>query len=203
MFKKRILLFLMIFCCTSYSFAGDLDLLKKKKSGVNVKILPAFFWGTFGLSGEIPISEKFTANINLLGTLGRLDGKNANYSTRPESYMSEGWRAEAMFRYYIKGEAPTGFYAHLNFAYNNLFYYDGNTRPYTLVNNWRETNGVRLPSNFEKPNPISAGLGIGYQLEIIPDLIIVDAFCTLQGHMDANGDPFLQVYVAPSIGYKF
>lgn len=218
--KKIIVLFAVMATISFKSFGGDLlispkDTLalkedqkkrrrkKKKLSGMNVKILPALYWGTLGFSIEKPLGESLSLNFNAIGTLGRLDGAKANYTVRPEAFSSEGVRAEVMLRYYFKNESPEGLYANINLAYNDLFYFDGTTRPYTLHNKWKQLNGLRLPSDFERPNPLSAGIGLGYQLTIIPERIIADVYVAAQAHQDFDKSFFLQAYIAPTIGYKF
>lgn len=179
--------------------------LKKKKNtgGLNVKILPAMYWGTLGFEVEYCINGSFSLGLNVLGTLGRQDGKNANQKVKPEDHMREGWRTELALKYYFKKEGPEGLYASLNFTYNEIFYYDGNTRPYTLHNRWKEIQGLRLSTDFREPLPYSAGVGFGYQLVVIPEKIIANVMIGVQGHIDADNNPFIAVYAAPTIGYRF
>lgn len=222
MFYRVIPAALLLFAVSFKSFSGNpkslvgykpmflkenLETLKRRKKksdgGLNIKVLPAFYWGTLGIEAEYALNGKLSVGINLLGTLGRGDGSSANYKVKPESFSEAGYRAELAFKYYFKGEAPTGLYTHLNLAYNELFYHDGNTRPYTLHNRWKEIDGLRLPVDFKKPIPFSAGLSFGYQLIVIPERIIANVLIGVQGNLDADNNPFIAIYAAPSIGYKF
>ncbi len=222
MFKKVFPAILILLTVSAKSFSGNpkqllgysplalksnQQLLKRRKKkgdgGLNIKVLPAFYWGTLGLEVEYALSGKITLGVNLLGTLGRGDGQSANYKVKPEAFMEEGYRAEIAVKYFFKGNAPEGLYTHLNVAYNDLFYHDGNTRPYTLHNRWKEIDGLRLPVDFKKPIPFSAGISFGYQMIVIPKRIIANVLVGVQGNMDADNNPFIAIYAAPSIGYKF
>ncbi|MFL5731098.1 MAG: hypothetical protein ACJ75J_16540, partial [Cytophagaceae bacterium] len=55
----------------------------------------------------------------------------------------------------------------------------------------------------QKPYPYRAGLGLGYQIIIVPKHLIGNFMIGVQGNMDARNNPFLSVFVAPSIGYAF
>jgi hypothetical protein len=174
---------------------------ESSKGGFNVKISPAFFWKTIALEFELPLGNKFSMGINLFGKVGRTDGIHSNYKVKDQDFLQDGIRAEFALKYYFKPTAPEGFYLQANFAYNQIVYSDGTTKPYSVnthVDNLRDTSGVLL-----KPYPYSAGLGLGYQVVFIPKHIIGNIMIGAQGNMDAFNNPFVSFYIAPSIGYKF
>lgn len=172
-------------------------------AGLNIKVMPAFYWGTLGFEAEYPVTQKISIGLNFAGNLGRADGKNANFKIKPEAYLEPGYNIDLVGKYYFKGEAPEGLYATLNFSYNTKLYFDGNTRPFTLHNRWKELAGLRVPNDLVKPKPFNSGLGIGYQLVIIPKHIIANMMLAAQGQIDNNNDFFISIYLVPSIGYVF
>lgn len=172
-------------------------------SGFNIKLSPAIFWKTAVLEFEYPVSKTFTVGVNLLAKIGRTDGAKANAILKNENILDNGLRAELAFKYFIKKEAPLGFYAQGNVAWGNLIYFDGNVRPYTLHNHWKKPTPEYPTGILERPFPISAGVGGGYQLVMLPKHIIANLMLGVQGNMDQQNDFFVSIYVAPSLGYMF
>lgn len=173
------------------------------KGGFNIKLSPAFFWKTIGLELELPLGKKFSVGVNLFGKVGRTDGKKSNYKVTSQDFLKDGIRAELALKYYLKPTAPEGFYIQANFAYNQIVYSDGTTKPYSVnthINNQRDT---AASGEILKPYPYSAGIGVGYQIIFIPKHLIANILLGAQGNMDAYNKPFLSFYIAPSIGYKF
>jgi hypothetical protein len=173
------------------------------KGGFNIKLSPAFFWKTIGLELELPIGNRFSIGVNLFGKVGRTDGQKSNYKVNDQDFLKDGIRAELALKYYLKPTAPEGFYIQANFAYNQIVYSDGTTKPYSInthINNTRDTSSS---GTIAKPYPYSAGLGLGYQLVFIPKHLIANIMIGAQGNMDTYNNPFLSFYIAPSIGYKF
>jgi hypothetical protein len=171
------------------------------KGGFNIKLSPAFFWKTLVVELELPLGKKFSVGVNLFGKVGRTDGKKSNYKVKDQDFLQDGIRAELALKYYFKPTAPEGFYLQANFAYNQIVYSDGTTKPYSInthINNATDTSGTLL-----KPYPYSAGLGLGYQVVFIPKHIIGNIMVGAQGNMDAHNNPFMSFYIAPSIGIKF
>lgn len=171
--------------------------------GINIKLSPALFWNTLGLEFEFPFTKKLSASINLMGKLGRTDGRNTTFKVKEEAYLKDGYLGELSFRYYFAGKAPEGIYIQANFTYSNILYFDGTTRPYTLHNHWKDLNGLRTPADFPDLLPYSGGLGLGYQVVIIPEHLIGNLMLGAQSNIDQEGNPLLSVYLYPSIGFKF
>ncbi len=170
--------------------------------GLNIKLIPAFFWNTVGIEVEYPLSMKLSLGTQLTGVLGRNDvGKN-KFRVRPEGYHESGFGADIFVRYYFKENAPEGLYAQVYLSYSNYIYFDGNTRPFTLHNNWKETEKFRLANDIEKPLPYTGGLGVGYQIKFVPNLI-GNVFLGIQGQMSNENEIMISVFLTPGIGYLF
>jgi len=172
-----------------------------ESSGFNIKTSPAFFWKTIVLEIEAPLGKKFSIGLNLYGKVGRTDGKNANFKVKKQSFLTDGIRAELALKYYFKPTAPEGLYLQTNFAYNQIVYSDGTTKPYSL-NSHAQPFDTSATGSVIKPYPYSAGLGLGYQIIIVKH-VIGNFMMGVQGNMDAKNNPFLSFFVAPSIGYVF
>lgn len=170
-----------------------------KPLGMNLKLSPAFFWKTLLLEMEFALHPHLTIGLNLHGKLGGSVGKRKFTKDETEAYNQPGYAAEIAFKYYFKGEVPEGIYLQLNAGYSTLFFYDGNTRPYTLHNHWRKNPG----GIFEKPLPYYAGLGIGYQVIILPERFIGNVMLGIQGNKYKDNSFPLSFYIAPSLGFKF
>jgi hypothetical protein len=176
---------------------------KKEETGkFNIKTSPAFFWKTVVLEIEAPIGDKFSIGLNIYGKLGRTDGKNANFKVKKQDFLTDGIRAELAFKYYFSGTAPEGLYMQTNFSYNQIVYADGTTKPYTLNSHIKPAD-TSATGALLKPYPYSAGLGVGYQMIIVPKHLIGNFMLGVQGNMDARKETFISIFVAPSIGYLF
>jgi hypothetical protein len=173
------------------------------KGGFNIKLSPAFFWKTIGLELELPLGKKFSVGVNLFGKVGRTDGKKSNFKVPDQDFLKDGLRAELALKYYFKPTAPEGFYLQANFAYNQIVYSDGTTKPYSINTHVRNERDTSFTGELLKPYPYSAGLGLGYQVVFIPKHVIGNIMVGVQGNMDSFNNPFLSFYIAPSIGYKF
>ncbi|HEX8547114.1 MAG TPA: hypothetical protein VF691_09150 [Cytophagaceae bacterium] len=173
------------------------------RKSLNIKLSPAIFWKTAVVEFEYPLTSKITVGLNLLGKLGRTDEAKANAILKNENLVNNGLRAELAAKYYFKNEAPTGFYIQSNVAFGNLIYFDGNVRPYTLHNHWKKPTAEDPKGKLERPFPVSAGIGGGYQLVLLPKHIIGNLMLGVQGNMDQQNNFFVSIYVAPSLGYMF
>ncbi len=167
--------------------------------GLAIKLMPALYWGTIGVQVEYPIAEKIS--IGLMTMVKKSDSKNN--TMRPEEYQNTGFLVDLYAKYFFLGEAPEGLYGLANVSYNSILFFDGNTRPYTLHNRWKEFEGFRVPNEIQTPKAFNAGLGVGYQLIIIPQHVIADVFLAASGNFDSDNSFFLQLYLAPSIGFVF
>jgi len=95
-------------------------------------------------------------------------------------------------------KAPEGLYLQANIAYSQLNYFNGSAVPYTLLN-------MGLPSGEigVKPKPYGGGLGVGYQVVVIPKLIIANIMLGMQANVAGDNKVFMSLYAAPSIGVIF
>lgn len=175
---------------------------KSKLEGFNIKLSPSFFWKTATLELEYPVSKHFSVGLNFLAKLGRWDGMKANHTIPYEDYLRNGFGVELAGKYYFKPEAPEGFYAQANIAYNNIFYQDGTTRPFSFYTHWREQNGA-TSSEFKAPQPFQFGLGVGYQVILLPKHFIGNVMIGTLGNYGGENQFQFSIYLAPSLGYVF
>ncbi len=175
---------------------------KSKLEGFNIKLSPSIFWKTMVLELEHPIGKKFTIGLNVLAKLGTWDGVKANRTMPQEDYLKNGVGFELAAKYYFTADAPEGFYAQANAAYNNIFYFDGNTRPFSFYSHWREQQGA-TSSTFIAPQPFHFGLGVGYQVILLPKHFIGNVMIGTQGNFSGNNEFQFSLYLAPSLGYVF
>ncbi|MFN3403413.1 MAG: hypothetical protein ACK40G_04905 [Cytophagaceae bacterium] len=208
--NRSIAFFIVFLLCNTFLIAGgnrpsENDPAEEEKSGrgVNVKLSPAFFWKTVGLEFEFPLAKRMSIGLNLFYKYGNAEGVGNRFIIKEEGFPTDGYRAELALKFYLVGHAPEGFYVQLDGFYNQLMYFDGNSRPFTLHNNWDKLQYDNSPSILEKPNPIGGGLGIGYQLVFIPKHLIGNVTLGVQGNQDLNNNLFFTVYLAPSLGIRF
>ena len=173
-------------------------------NALNVKFMPAFYWSSLGVEIEYPLADAFTIGLNILGKIGRTDGKRVVFKIRPETHQESAYRMELAAKYYLKKTAPIGLYAQFNVTYGNLLFFDGTNRPYTLHSKWKKFDGgVRSPSEVERPKDYSLGIGGGYQLIVIPKKIIANIMVGTQLYLEQSSGMYPSFYVAPSLGYVF
>lgn len=175
---------------------------KSKLEGFNIKLSPSFFWKTATLELEYPVSKHFSVGLNILAKLGRWDGLKANRTMPNEDYLNNGMAFELAGKYYIKAEAPEGLYIQANVAYNNFFYQDGTTRPFSFYNHWRDQVGASA-TTFKAPSPFQFGVGVGYQVIILPKHFIGNVMLGTLGNFGGNDQFQFSIYLAPSLGYVF
>lgn len=167
--------------------------------GLSIKLLPALYWGALGVQAEYPVTEKISVGLMIMAK--KTDSKS--YTIQPEDYQNAGFAVDLIGKYYFIGSAPQGLYGMANLSYNSMLFFDGNTRPYTLHNRWKKFEGFRVPNSIEAPKAFNMGLGVGYQLVIIPQHIIADVYLSASGNFDSDNSFFIQLYLAPSIGFVF
>jgi len=223
--RKYILTSIITLLSALVAFAGGVDEkypLKKSEFGpgvkatknflrysssvnaLNVKLMPAFYWSSIGAEVEYPINDAFSVGLNILGKIGRTDGKNVVFKIRPEDYQESAYRVELAAKYYLSKSAPIGFYGQFNLSYGNLLFFDGTNRPYTLHSKWKKFDGnVRKPAEVEPPKDYSLGLGAGYQLVVIPKKIIANIMVGTQLYLEQHSGIYPSFYVSPSLGYVF
>lgn len=181
---------------------GSRGVMKSKLQGFSIKLSPSIFWKTATLELEYPIARHTTIGLNVLAKLGQWDGKKANRTIPNEDYLKNGVAIELFGRYYIKHDAPEGFYVQGNIAFNNFFYFDGTTRPFSFYAHWRDQQGT-LSSEFKTPKPFQFGVGLGYQVLILPNHFIGNIMLGTLGNFSGDNQFQFSIYLAPSLGYVF
>lgn len=179
---------------------GYLSLSTKPKElipGLNLKLSPAFYWKTIGAELEYVPTTHFSIGLNVYGKWGVTRPEKIDETTK-YNFLSDGLRAALAFKYYIFNKAPEGLYVQANVAYTQLTYYNGSPIPYTLLNVGLHSGEIGV-----KPKPYSGGIGVGYQVIVIPNIIIANVMAGLQASVARDNKVFMSVYVAPSIGVIF
>ena len=178
------------------------------KVGINFKAHSSLFNLTFGLESEYILSSRYTVGLILLAKMGDQQSDRNQNRIRQEDYLERGYLAEAYVRHYIKFKsnkrlkAPTGVYVQASLGYNSIIYFDGNTRPLTLHNRWKDLNETNNAS-LERPLPFIGGLGAGYQVLLIPKRIIGNLRVGVQGNVDSESQLFMSLYIALQLVYRF
>lgn len=167
--------------------------------GLSIEFIPAFYWNTVGLQVEYPLNFKLSVGVNILYSMG-LNDEPATFDFRDDAYLNGGIAFDGFAKYFFSGKAPEGVYAYANISYNNILYFDGNNRPYTLHNHWREFQDAQS-LDFKNPNPLNGGLGAGYQVKILKHLI-ADVLTGVQLQTSEKGF-YPSVFILPSVGYVF
>ena len=132
-----------------------------------------------------------------------MDGKKANMKIKSESFLEDGIRIELACKYYLKGNAPDGFYLQSNVAFSQIVYFDGTTKPYSINDNWKKFSNLNPLEEIKKPNPLSFGLSGGYHINVLGDHVTANFMLGVQANFDSEGKPFVSAYVFPALGYKF
>lgn len=179
--------------------AADDDGLK----GISIKVIPFFYWNTYGLSFEVPVYSRFTFGVNAMYKFGRLDGESANYLIKHENFHENGYLVDVYVRGYF-GEMPKGFYGQLGASFGDILYHDGTTRSYTFNNNWKEFKSFNEVSTLpNRSNYRFIGV-VGYQMVIVSRKIVGNLL--LGGQLDFNevdNSSVLSLYIEPSLGIIF
>jgi hypothetical protein len=165
--------------------------------GFNLKFSPAFFWKTIGVEAEYIVNSRFSVGLNVYGKWGVTRPEKTNETTK-YNFLQDGLRTELAFKYYLMKKAPEGIYLQANIAYSQLNYFNGSAMPYTLLNMGLPSGEIGI-----KPKPYGGGLGVGYQLVVIPKLIIANIMLGMQANVAGDNKIFMSLYAAPSIGVIF
>lgn len=183
----------------------------KKQVSFNVKLQPAFYWGTLGLEMEFSVGHNISFGLNTLGRLGTLDQSPIDNRVKTSDFQQNGLLTELFFRYYIHDKdhkshfAPAGFYIHANVGTNFVVYSDGSLRPFTIVTFAQKKEGDQnqTPQTLTRPQPYFGGLGFGYQVIIFPQHLIGNIFFGTQANVTGENKFQLSLYISPSIGWLF
>lgn len=210
--KVFLLLLLSVFIRVSAEdLANPETVLESKKSaktealpiGFGVKIMPTLFWNTMLIDVEVPLGQShFTFGTMLYGAWGI----NKNQPASESTYQDAGFGVDLYAKYYFndtKKNTSEGLYALVNISYNSIVYPDGTVRPFSLNANYStKKNATDAPQTFN-PYPVNGGLGIGYQLKIIPKHIYGSVMLGTQFSVDKSGKFLPTIYFLPTIGYVF
>lgn len=197
--RKLIVAFLLTMI-GAVGLANDNATKVSKLDGLSIKFIPAFFWNTYGLQAEYPLSFKMTVGINGYFYTGL--PKGGQIKPTHQAFHDNNWGVDVFGKYYFKDNAPEGLYVYANASYNKMLYFDGNNRPFTLHNNWKEFEGFDKNNVLAIPSNFSGGIGVGYQIKFMPHLV-GDATFVMQGQTSSKGGAYLSFHILPSIGYLF
>ena len=114
----------------------------KMPLGFTVRLVPAFFYNTYGLELEYPFNGQSTLGLNALYYTGSGSAKTDSSEVGDGTFADPGLLIELQYKFYFTGMAPTGLYAMLAVGYNSIAYPDGSTRPFTVFNTWDNQRAV-------------------------------------------------------------
>ena len=208
-----------VICCLSIStYAGTG--LKYSNLGIkyindgsnasrfNLKLQPAFYWSSLGLEVEFVLSAKVTVALNIIGKVSGLDGSHAIKNKISDDFFKTGYLAELIGRYYIPLNkkkltlAPSGFYIQAAVGFSKLLYFDGSTRPFSLNSRFPNNYDSYGNADYTELVPVIGGIGVGYQVELLPGKIIANMLIGSQTNIDSKG-AFFTLYASPSVGIMF
>ena len=169
--------------------------------GFTIRLVPTFFYNTYGLEAEYPFNSKSTLGVNLLYYTGSGSPKTDSSVVGDGSYAKSGFMAELQYKYYFSGTAPTGLYVMLAAGYNSILYPDGSTRPFTVFNSWDNQSEISKKTN-SIPNPYIGSIGIGYQIIMIEPHISGNVVAGAQFQSGGSGLS-TNVFITPSLGWTF
>ena len=169
--------------------------------GFTVRLVPSFFYRTYGLEMEYPFNGKSTLGLNALYYTGSGTAKTSSTLTGDGTYAASGFLAELQYKYYFFGLAPTGLYAMLGAGYNSIVYPDGSTRPFVLINSWEDQKEIG-ESTSSLPNSYIGSVGLGYQLIMIEPHISGNVVIGAQFQTRDIGLS-VDFFITPSLGWTF
>ncbi len=180
---------------------------KKSESsikGINIQLLPAFYLNTWGVDLNFPVNKKIYVGLSYSSTFGNNTGDKQHFIIA-QDYTKQGIRAQLSGMYFFGKKAPNGFYGQLNISYNTLIYYDGSTRPLSLFNHREAVSGLGNGTLVTSAKKVDLGIGLGYQIVIIPDHVIANILVGAQGNQSSTEESklFMDIYIRPTIGLVF
>ncbi|MBY0427118.1 MAG: hypothetical protein K2Q22_15895 [Cytophagales bacterium] len=183
----------------------------RKPVSFNIKLQPAFYWGSLGLEMEFSVGHNISFGVNTIGRLGSWDQSPISNRIRTQDAAQNGMMSELFFRFYIHDKehkshfAPAGFYIHANLGTNFIVYSDASLRPFSLITFTQKKEGDQnqAPSYITRPQPFFGGLGFGYQVIIFPQHLIGNIFVGTQANVSGDNKFQMSVYISPSIGWLF
>ncbi len=205
---KSFLLFVILLFIHLDSFSEeDIERMDngKKEKHMAVRIVPAFFWNTIGIEFERQLKQKISVGLNTTLTFGRdIDNDRLiQANAQGSAILNQGIGIDLIIKKYFN-KGFTGLFFSASASFNSIEYFNSDKKPYTLYNSLlRKTKDEILETNTNVTNSYGASLGIGYQMIMIPDHLIVNIESGIATYLTVTNVPFFSLYLAPSIGYKF
>ena len=166
-------------------------------SGLNFKLVPAFFWGAAGLEIEKPIGDNISLSLNTYYRIGSLDTKSPLEQSNPTN--NNQYMVELQGKYYFN-HAPRGFYAMAQMNFSNMLFADGTSRPFSAFGYTPPATTANV-SPFVAPGVFRYGLGCGYQWILVPRHLVANICVGFQAYSE-NGT-HINPYLTPSFGIIF
>ena len=84
--KLHITLVLLATCTFAFAQDANKKFVRQNSAagGLNVKFMPAMYWDCLGIEVELPLSDKITLGVNMLGQAGRTDNGDVVFKIRQE-----------------------------------------------------------------------------------------------------------------------
>jgi len=201
-----VLIILLFFNLHSFS-QEDIERMDngKKEKYMSVRIVPAFFWNTISIEFERQIKKKISIGLNTTITFGRdIDNDRlVQANTQSNAILNQGFALDLIVKKYFSSDF-NGFFVSASASYNSIEYFNIDKKPYTLFNSLpTDTKEEILENDIQVTNVYGGCLGLGYQVVMIPDHLIVNVEGGVATYLTVTNVPFFSLYLAPSIGYKF
>jgi hypothetical protein len=194
-------LILAILCSISFLSQSETTTTNSLPLGFTIRLVPSFFYNTYGLEAEYPFNGNSTLGVNLLYYTGSGTPKTDSSVVGDGTYTKSGFIAELQYKYYFSGTAPTGFYAMVAAGYNSILYPDGSTRPFVLFNSWNNQNEIAEKA-ASIPDPYIGSIGVGYQIIMIEPHISGNVVVGAQFQTGGSGLS-TNIFITPSLGWTF
>jgi len=168
-------------------------------AGPNLKIMPAFYNNTYGLSFEKPISDRFS--LELSAAYKFPTSKPTEESEPKNNIYKSGYLVNLTGKYFL-GTAPNGWYFSATVGASNILYKNGTAAPYAFLLNGKKSQDISGAYNTPNPNSLRYNVGTGYQWSMISRKLIANIGFGIGGYSDSDGTK-LHLMFTPSVGYIF
>lgn len=172
----------------------------KFPKGLTLRCMPAIFWNTFLAEGEYNLpNKKIAVGITTYYAWGI--NKNTIY-TRDKS-KDGGFEVDLFGKYYFSQKEKEGLFAQVNVSYNQIVYPEGTIRPFSVNNNGKKSHTPADKPLIFDPKPFNVGLGVGYQIRMIPKRVYASIMLGCQFSQNFDGKMLPTIFLLPSISYVF
>jgi hypothetical protein len=176
--------------------------VKSNQLRSNLKIIAAFFNNTYGLEFELPIKNNLSIGLNGMYYFAKQD--NIENMKVNDPILRNGIRTELLTRFYFNKNFPIGLFSQAYIGYNNMLLHNGFTKPYSLIIRKKEDKeDLREVNDFAEPTPLCFGVGLGYQLYVVPQKIIALGMLGIDMSKDKQNRNIIFPFIYPTIGYVF